>query len=406
MLKPLEQVAAEDAAFGRTRPYWDPALTNNRRKKMQLMHALLDLGLVRVMPLGSCKEEAGLFLVKKPGKTHSRFIVDARRANRLFVAPPGLSMCTAETFARLEVAAERVAAPAPSSSADAAALGLCDVRDAFHRFRIAPELSAYFGLGQATAKDLHLSDRPGGELMELAWASLPMGFSWSLFFCQRAGETALDETLVHPLNGTLGQKVPTRLGDRSTSCQLDPGVRGVQAFYVYVDNVGLLGYGPREVSESLESVTAALASRGLPTHEEATHSLTAKALGVQLDLQSGRAVLTPGRLWRVRQGIRGALRHGRATGKVWEIMIGHLSYCGLLDRGSLSCLRSIYANIRKNYDVHAPLWEEAAKEVRHMTSLLPLLAGEWHRPWLADVLCTDASETGSAQLLANGRWKK
>eukprot|EP00959_Pyramimonas_sp_CCMP1952_P392015 8214630-Pyramimonas_sp.AAC.1 len=63
-------------------------------------------------------------------------------------------------------------------------LGLADVKDAFHRFRIPSGLASYFGLGSATAGELSVvGQNHDGVLLgvddqvDICWASLPMGFS-------------------------------------------------------------------------------------------------------------------------------------------------------------------------------------------------------------------------------------
>ena len=70
---------------------------------------------------------------------------------------------------------------------------MSDVSDAFHRMRILRELSRYFCLGVFTAAELGLTGtlldgqtlRADSRLCPAA-ASLPMGFSWSFYFCQQA----------------------------------------------------------------------------------------------------------------------------------------------------------------------------------------------------------------------------
>eukprot|EP00959_Pyramimonas_sp_CCMP1952_P300439 6284059-Pyramimonas_sp.AAC.1 len=77
-------------------------------------------------------------------------------------------------------------------------LGLADVTGAFHRFRLPEGLASYFGFGVATAGELNVvGSTMGGVVMgvddpvDIGWASLPMGFSWVLYFCQQAGEHRL-----------------------------------------------------------------------------------------------------------------------------------------------------------------------------------------------------------------------
>ena len=75
------------------------------------------------------------------------------------------------------------------------ALGLClgigDITDAFHRFKIDREFSRYFGLMELTAREAGVIDQDfgwgpveGDEVLVPCFTSLPMVFSWSLYFCQ------------------------------------------------------------------------------------------------------------------------------------------------------------------------------------------------------------------------------
>lgn len=323
--------------------------------------------------------QAGLFFVKKPEKEKCRVIVDARQANRAFARPPTVELASFETFARLEV-------ELPSGDLHEErvplTLGMCDIKDAFHRFRLREGLARYFGVGRATAKELHLVGTvvSGNTLLPddavyLAWASLPMGFSWSLYFCQRAGESIV--------GGVPGLQFATRLCDRGPPGVLrGEGFSGPQAFYVYVDNVGLAGTVSKSVEAELENVVDAFSASRLVTHEESISTQEAKALGTRLDLQRNEATLAPKRVWRVVQAVRYALRLKTLPGRVWEILVGHLTFCGQLDRSSLSRLSSSYAFMQKNYDVHVRLWTQAELEVKHMVALLPYLAASWVRPWV------------------------
>ena len=75
------------------------------------------------------------------------------------------------------------------------ALGMADFQDCFHRYRQPSWLSEYFALPPLKASELgRAGSWLGGEALgpdTLVWpcpGSLCMGFSWSLFFVQRANE--------------------------------------------------------------------------------------------------------------------------------------------------------------------------------------------------------------------------
>lgn len=81
-------------------PYYDPSLRIPRNYK-NLMLKLHDIGYLRFTR--KPRARAGIFFVHKSDKKKIRMIVDARPANQIFRAPPGVQLCTSEGFARIEV---------------------------------------------------------------------------------------------------------------------------------------------------------------------------------------------------------------------------------------------------------------------------------------------------------------
>ena len=71
----------------------------------------------------------------------------ARRSNLRFGTPPGVSLCSGEGFTRLELenplAGMARQAGHPSTEVF---LGMADIKDAFHRFRLSPEFASWFCL--------------------------------------------------------------------------------------------------------------------------------------------------------------------------------------------------------------------------------------------------------------------
>ena len=70
-------------------------------------------------------------------------------------------------------------------------------------------------------------------------ASLPMGFAWSLYFCQRCVEARMASSQV--------LRNAQWLTDRGRAVVFKPGLSpdasSSFARYVYVDNLGVLGFG-------------------------------------------------------------------------------------------------------------------------------------------------------------------
>jgi len=128
-------------------------------------------------------------------------------------------------------------------------LGVTDVKDAFHRFKINEHYSSYFALPTMSAQDLGIVGRLWrGQRLEPSdavapcFSSLPMGHTWSLYFCQAVGEHLSSIAL----SGTghllaSDRKQPVVL-DKSPDKMPKGAVQVSGQFnYVYVDNLGVLG---------------------------------------------------------------------------------------------------------------------------------------------------------------------
>eukprot|EP00959_Pyramimonas_sp_CCMP1952_P290174 6069266-Pyramimonas_sp.AAC.1 len=76
-----------------------------------------------------------------------RMVLDCRRSNQRFVAPPGVELLSTEGLGRIECEAEQ---------ADALPifLGTADAKDCFHRMMFGSRLSKYFCYPGGLAKEL------------------------------------------------------------------------------------------------------------------------------------------------------------------------------------------------------------------------------------------------------------
>ncbi|CAK0813206.1 unnamed protein product [Prorocentrum cordatum] len=164
--------------------------------------------------------------------------------------------------------------------------------------------------------------------------------------------------------------------------------------YIYVDNLGVLSCDPSHTSSVLSDAAARFESVGLVTHEHEVSAASSKALGTHIDLEGLRVSLAPARLWKVRQGVLYALSCRKLSGRVWEVLLGHLTFCALINRSMMSVFRSIYAFINKYYATPMPLWDTARQEMLTAASLLFLMDASWTLPWSPGVVATDASEEG------------
>ena len=213
-----------------------------------------------------------------------------------------------------------------------------------------------------------------------------MGFSWSLFFAQRINEAVMENvpSLQHS----------SLVHDRGGPAVFLPHSHRQMKHFAYVDNLGVLSANREAVEEGLADLSDDFTSKNLLLHPGELQHNPIKALGIQLDGSNLTSKVAPDRLHRVRQGLRCILHRGRCTGRVLEILVGHCTYCGLMNRCCLSIFHSVYKLIKSSYFVSAPLWSSVRSELRAFAGLMPLLRSDWCRPWSGVVAVSDASEEG------------
>ena len=229
-----------------------------------------------------------------------------------FLTPLGVSLVTSEGLSRVEVALENDGGD-PSELSRLAGLHLC-LADAF------------FALPEVEGQEV------GGALVGRVcpcFSSLPMGHTWSLFFCQKVIEEAMWATpglrKAEILQDTRSCVVPRPSGEGDDA---EPSHRASKKFFFEnVDNLGVLGMSRVNVDEDLMMPVQTLKNRGLDTHEEIVHSDTATAPEIHIDLRNMLVSVAPMRLWRLKQGLRWALRCRALPGKNMEGALGAHDLC-------------------------------------------------------------------------------
>ena len=111
-------------------------------------------------------------------------------------------------------------------------------------------------------------------------------------------------------------------------------------FFVSVDNLGVLGTSRVNEDRDLAAVQT-LKIRNLDTHEEVVHWDMANALLIHTGLRNMLVSVAPMCLWRLKQGLRWALRCQVLPGKTWEVLLGHMTKVALRRRDAL-CPQQIH----------------------------------------------------------------
>ena len=117
-------------------------------------------------------------------------------------------------------------------------------------------------------------------------------------------------------------------------------------------------------------------------------------LGCFRDGRRLKVLLKPERLWKVRLATEALLRRKRCSGKILEVLIGHLTYCFLVRRPLLSIFNAVCKFIQAYPSSTAMMWESVRDELFVAKSLLFLAVGDWTPQWSSTVYCADACESG------------
>ena len=300
---------------------------------------------------------------------------------------------TSESFDRFEVLFEDGIFADPDSVARMVAfLGLSDVKDCFHRLRVPMWLARYFAWEPVPAKVVGLEGTTvDGVLvgpLDPVWpcaGSLCQGFSWSLYFAQRANE--------HVSRSCPVLRDARLLHDRGDPLVLRIGAEAPRSdhYYVYVDNLGVLGLDRCRIEEAMCELTEKFDGQGLELHACEVSSGSVEALGVLVEGGKLRCRITPSRLWKVHQAIVG-LRRGRCSGRTLEVLVGHMIFCGLMNRCSLSILHCVYPFMKKYEQSVGVFWAFIVSELKAVKGILFLLAQDWS--WNRLVLSSDSSLSG------------
>ena len=340
----------------------------------------------------------GIFFVLKSECERLRLISDARIPNQTdFLEPPPVELLTGEGLGCIEldfVDCDFV----PQGVMDAIhfILGLADVKDCFHRYRVPLWLAKHFAWLPVKAKVIGLAGHwLDGRLLDAEDAVYPLagslcqGFAWALFLAQRANERVAAS--VSPLRDARLMK------DRGDSIVLRVSSKKVVNeiwYYVYVDNLGVLGAEKGEVDAIRNELKSVFGRLNLTLHAEGLHGGAVDALGVTVDGGAALTTINVDRMWKIRQGIRGILQRGRCSGVVLEVILGHCTFAALVNRLTLSIFDDCYKFMKANYFTTTKLWPSVIEELAAFGDGIFLLEQSWTRQWNQLVGCGDASLTG------------
>ena len=161
-----------------------------------------------------------------------------------------------------------------------------------------------------TGSELHGRILGDYDTVDICWCSLPMGFSWSLLFCQHVVSDFAERSLNCPESVLMRDRQPPAI------FRFRQGPSGVEvtgkAHYVYVDNLGVASGSRRDTDSGVQKIVGGLEAQGLMAHEVSVE-VQAGPLGVAWDGARHRTSISRKRFWRVTQAVRFVLSRLRVS---------------------------------------------------------------------------------------------
>lgn len=380
-------------------PYCDPALFSSELKYSKFLLRLKGAGMLRFKVARGKKGDVGIFFVRKKDGS-LRLIFDTRALNCRFQKPPKIRLPSTSAFSSVEVDADMDAYLASG-----------DISNAFYHLAVPVALADYFGLPRIRAGTLGISEidgvpiAPSTELLPLLTV-LPMGWSWSVLFCQSVLERQMDLALIDYQNQMLrggrdfkfdwildhrpGVLLRSDISYDKSSCEHSVGVDVAVAGYV--DNFAVEGTNPEVVTEVNSRIASRLRAVGLVVHEVFDAALVADFIG--LCFVNGRIGIKASKFWKTKAALDAILLRRKISGDMLEVMLGHLVWLILGRREALSILVHCYHFVRVNGDSYVDIWPFVRKELWNLRAILPLLRANQSRPWYPIVAVSDASPYG------------
>ena len=157
---------------------------------------------------------------------------------------------------------------------------------------------------------------------------LPMGWSWSLHYCQLAVRNVVEQALG-----------PSRIvEDRQGGIVLSRSLPIAGA--AYEDNFAVFGLSSNAVDSELNAFVDGFGKLGLPVYKitpASTHSYF-----VGLDVNRGLVSLKPSQLWKLRSAVRAVLRRRATSGDALRVIAGRLTWAMMAKRELPSILNAVY----------------------------------------------------------------
>lgn len=315
----------------------------------------------------------GLFAVPKPDGSQ-RLILDARRANALFVEPEHVSLPTPDLLAGLEVAPARKLFVAKA-----------DLSDFYHCLRLPKPFWRFFGLPPVSPDSVGQSGRvPQAACVWPLLRTLPMGWSHSVVIAQ------------HYHEGFIAQRVPllrrTDMISRGNDLRVDR-----LRWSIYIDDLTIFGLSAADGDAALDQYSAACPRERLlvkPAKLQRSLLRGGEVMGLRVDGTGVSIGVAPHKLALLSKQTLVLARASVVDAQELSSLVGKWVWSVLVRRPVLAIFGAVYRWLKANDGRSAPLWPSVRLELAVLCALAPLLAANLSAPWFENAVAVDASSEG------------
>ena len=198
-------------------------------------------------------------------------------------------------------------------------------------------------LTRQEALDLGMVDESwSGSHVVPQFKALPMGWSWSVYFCQAARELIVMQTGVVAAEEHLVDFGPALALSKDRCVWLG-----------YIDNLFVASLDPETTEKASLAIDDQFRRRKLRVHEITEVSTLEACLGVEVDGKQGVLRLSQARVWKLYQAVLFLLDSPFLTSRSLSVTLGHLTFVWCLDRRLLTIPHSCYQFISKGFQYSA-----------------------------------------------------
>lgn len=247
-------------------------------------------------------------------------IPDIRVANCFFRKPSHTSLPTTAALSSLEC-----------NNPDELYFSGGDIECAFYWLSVPSCARRFLTLPKVKAKFVNVESIDGMSISPNTYLTpqlevLPMGWSWSLFLCQRVHEVVAGKSGFDSSSAILDRHVPKPSGSHDVQ------------HAEYVDNFLIAGHNPATVGERSNSHSNTLDTNQLLCHDFFGPTTTCTFVGLEFDGVAHTVRVGSHRAWRLRLALDFVLDHMKEiSGAQLEVIIGHLTWTCLVRREPLVC---------------------------------------------------------------------